>query len=158
MSRLNRSRPLYSFCNFIPARPQPQSSRSGRLCAGRTCRNPLPFYVLGRNLVSYVPFESRAIPLNILTNNGLMACASGRLPEICLRGRQGTHAGAIKRRSVPAVTACGRSHVVSWTVKYLTASLIERRVSPRNSVTELPGPRSWVGANRPIRASSLRPP
>jgi hypothetical protein len=38
---------------------------------------------------------------------------------------------------VPAVTASGRSHVVSWTVgvKYLTASLIERRISPRNSVT-----------------------
>jgi hypothetical protein len=38
---------------------------------------------------------------------------------------------------VPAVTASGRSHVVSLTVgvKYLTASLIERRIGPRNSVT-----------------------
>ena len=61
----------------------------------------IPYHskVLRRNHVSYIPFESRAIPLNILKNNGLMACASGRLPEICLRGSQGTHARPLKKIS-----------------------------------------------------------
>jgi hypothetical protein len=57
------------------------------------------------------------------------------------------------------VTASGRSHVVSWTVgvKYPTASLIERRISPRNSVTvgRVASTRSWAGANSANHSSTL---
>jgi hypothetical protein len=96
MSRLQPLKTFIQFSQFLPARPQPQSLCSGRLCAGRTSENPPPFQVPGRNHVSYIPLEIRAILLNLLKNNDLMACASGRLPEIFLRGRQGTHACSIQ--------------------------------------------------------------
>jgi len=51
-----------------------------------------------------MPFESRAIPLNMLKNSGLMACASGRLPEICLRGRKAHMPVPLEK-----ISACGDS-------------------------------------------------
>jgi hypothetical protein len=123
MSRLQPLKAFIQFSQFISARPQRQSSWSGRLSAGRTIGNSVPFYALARNHLFYIPFESRAIPRNLLKNNGLMVCASGRLHEICLRGRHACRCH--KRRSVPAVTASGRSRVVcrAIRVKHLTASL-----------------------------------
>jgi hypothetical protein len=59
------------------------------------------------------------------------------------------------------ISACGDSFwqvACKVGVKYLTASLIERRISPRNSVTvgRVARPRTWVGTNGPNRVSSLR--
>ena len=137
MSRLHRLRPSYSFRNSFQRGHSRSQDLRDDFAPGELAGTP--YHSVCWVVIMYHTslFESRAIPLNMLKNNGLMACASGRLPEICLRGRQGTHARPLNEDQCLAVTASGRSHVVSWTVgvKYLTASLIERRISPRNSVT-----------------------
>ena len=94
MSRLQPLKTFIQFSQFIPASPPPQSSRSGRLCVGRTSGNPVPFYVLGRHYVSYIPFEGRTVPLNMLKNNGLMRALRSDFPKSA--SEAGTHAGAIK--------------------------------------------------------------